>query len=812
MMGAFSLMGHTLGGFVVIMIILAWLAWGVLQRARWKNLVVVLAAILLGLLLAGAHYIDLYLSTGTVMGDSSGQIALAGTPLEDKTIPVLAEDRLRAMDATLAQRMGMVLQRDHYRLSIIGLLIAAAAVIAGIVKRDWLPNHFSFIALSVFTILMPFTGILDTSVYSMSRAFASNVRYMLHWYAFVGVLAAGMIMFAHQRLMSRNRTLWRAVGAAGLTVITLVVAVTAYNTIQTEWRIRDDGDEFPQTIQVFHEILQNMPEDKRILMNDGRYTYYLGRQVMVRYSRPTWDITRAQSVDEAQNALSNANIGAIVLNEEEIRGWWDQLPLYGFLSESNHAALIYSDNQFRVYGVAENHSEQRHLVESCLHQTGCQIPATELVNTAAKLQTDDLFAAYDNLLDGDWDHVIQIYESTLDPDLNDVSIYMVLAKAYQVQNRTADALAMYRKITALSEHTMGLRDYLAAEMELSPSIALAYATSGETFQTTVDPNVAYNLLELLEESVEASTDGEDRIGQSAMIIDQSARGVLFQHPPARVAFQLELPAAAQLDFALALAPSVWQLGKGDGVQFGVEVQGGTGSVFPVFSEYIDPKNLPSQREWHEKSVNLSRWSGQTITLTLTTDPGPNGNSLYDWAGWGEPRIVQPITYDFLDHLSDAEIHDEGAAETDIISQTIDYETRPVLVHYPPSRVVYSLTLPLESSLHFGIGTDPEAWSSDKGDGTEYNIYVRDPQRPNTLHQVFHRFVDPKNNPEDRHWLDERVDLADFGGRQVEIIFETRPSPRNDVSSVGGGWSRPVLVDETPPDQAHTMSDDSTGTP
>jgi hypothetical protein len=101
---------------------------------------------------------------------------------------------------------------------------------------------------------------------------------------------------------------------------------------------------------------------------------------------------------------------------------------------------------------------------------------------------------------------------------------------------------------------------------------------------------------------------------------------------------------------------------------------------------------------------------------------------------------------------------------------------------------------------------------DKDGGIEFNVYVRDYHQPNTLCQVFHRYVDPKSNPGDRGWLDEQIDLERFGGQQVEIIFETRPGLRNDASSVWGGWSRPVLVDETLPGEAHTISDDSTGTP
>jgi tetratricopeptide (TPR) repeat protein len=36
---------------------------------------------------------------------------------------------------------------------------------------------------------------------------------------------------------------------------------------------------------------------------------------------------------------------------------------------------------------------------------------------------------------------------------------------------------------------------------------------------------------------------------------------------------------------------------------------------------------------------LSDWAGQTVRLTLATDPGPEGDGAGDWAGWGDVRVV-----------------------------------------------------------------------------------------------------------------------------------------------------------------------------
>jgi hypothetical protein len=40
--------------------------------------------------------------------------------------------------------------------------------------------------------------------------------------------------------------------------------------------------------------------------------------------------------------------------------------------------------------------------------------------------------------------------------------------------------------------------------------------------------------------------------------------------------------------------------------------------------------------WHEGSVELSAYTGETILLSLVVDA--LGDATCDWARWGEPRI------------------------------------------------------------------------------------------------------------------------------------------------------------------------------
>jgi len=42
--------------------------------------------------------------------------------------------------------------------------------------------------------------------------------------------------------------------------------------------------------------------------------------------------------------------------------------------------------------------------------------------------------------------------------------------------------------------------------------------------------------------------------------------------------------------------------------------------------------------WRPFAVDLSAYAGQTILLSLVTDS--DGANYYDWAFWGEPRLVR----------------------------------------------------------------------------------------------------------------------------------------------------------------------------
>ena len=66
----------------------------------------------------------------------------------------------------------------------------------------------------------------------------------------------------------------------------------------------------------------------------------------------------------------------------------------------------------------------------------------------------------------------------------------------------------------------------------------------------------------------------------------------------------------------------------DGVTFIVSIQDDE-----IFREHYN------QQRWKRINLDLTSYQGQNVTLRFTTNPGPNRNTGWDWAKWGEPKII-----------------------------------------------------------------------------------------------------------------------------------------------------------------------------
>jgi arylsulfatase A-like enzyme len=112
-------------------------------------------------------------------------------------------------------------------------------------------------------------------------------------------------------------------------------------------------------------------------------------------------------------------------------------------------------------------------------------------------------------------------------------------------------------------------------------------------------------------------------GVRSVTIGERIRRTLYTHAPGSIAYRVRVPEGGRLDAALG------RLGGGeDSVTFRVGVRSG-GEEETLFEErYADSE------QWAQRSVDLSRYSGQNVTLTLETQAEQPGAVAF----WGAPTV------------------------------------------------------------------------------------------------------------------------------------------------------------------------------
>ncbi|MGC9357688.1 MAG: YfhO family protein, partial [Anaerolineae bacterium] len=163
----------------------------------------------------------------------------------------------------------------------------------------------------------------------------------------------------------------------------------------------------------------------------------------------------------------------------------------------------------------------------------------------------------------------------------------------------------------------------------SPNASLSSATGNLDLSTRLD-------------AAQITATSDASVARFFWTIDDLQFPVLYEHPPAEVSFELPVEKPVAFEAALAMDPESWE-GEGDGVTFEVYVQDRQEASDLLFRQYVDPKHRPEDRGWLPIEVDLASYVGETITLSLVTTPGDEGNTNTDWAGWGNARISGYLT-------------------------------------------------------------------------------------------------------------------------------------------------------------------------
>jgi hypothetical protein len=167
--------------------------------------------------------------------------------------------------------------------------------------------------------------------------------------------------------------------------------------------------------------------------------------------------------------------------------------------------------------------------------------------------------------------------------------------------------------------------------------------------------VTYNFLDNLRKA-QIITENTDyvKLAKTEFAINNDKREVLFEHPNSEVIFKdVPMNEEAELEFGIGINPPAWDK-SGDGVLFEITIIDEKSQKNVIFSRYIDPKNKEEHRKWFDNNIDLKAFTGQKVTFIFRTTGGSKGNRAYDWAGWGDPRI---LLRNFLDRRSSGHVYE-----------------------------------------------------------------------------------------------------------------------------------------------------------
>jgi len=136
---------------------------------------------------------------------------------------------------------------------------------------------------------------------------------------------------------------------------------------------------------------------------------------------------------------------------------------------------------------------------------------------------------------------------------------------------------------------------------------------------------------------------------------------------------------------------------------------------------------------------------------------------------------------------------------DPITRQVD--ERRVIYQHPTEagkgEIYFTVQVPENGALRFGIALSPEVWSPEKGDGASFELFVSKPGETGAEQVIFNRYINPKINPPDRRWRNYFIDLSPWAGQTINLILVTASGPANNWNYDWAGWAEMQLVQVDP---------------
>lgn len=121
----------------------------------------------------------------------------------------------------------------------------------------------------------------------------------------------------------------------------------------------------------------------------------------------------------------------------------------------------------------------------------------------------------------------------------------------------------------------------------------------------------------------------------------------------------------------------------------------------------------------------------------------------------------------------------------LVDVTIEGQTKSSIFQHPTSRLIFKqVAIPNDAWLRVSVALQPDVWEK-SNDGVLFRFGVSDGR---TYDELVKQHVNPRLNPSERRWIPLEVDLSQYAGSQVDLIFNTNASLPGQGDDAGYDWA------------------------
>lgn len=157
--------------------------------------------------------------------------------------------------------------------------------------------------------------------------------------------------------------------------------------------------------------------------------------------------------------------------------------------------------------------------------------------------------------------------------------------------------------------------------------------------------------------------------------------------------------------------------------------------------------------------------------------------------------LEPGAIDLIALLPDADMRSSLPSLQDAFAVedvTIGGETLRSIFAHPTSRIIYSVEVPPRAVLRTSVALRPRVWLLD-GDGAVFRVGI---EAESGHRELGWRSVQPQALEGDRRWFPMEMDLSEYAGQRVRLLFHTQPGLLGNAVNDACVWGAPRIV--TPP--------------